>query len=354
MIFASDNWAGASEKVMAALAAQAKRGGPAYGHDATTRLVERRLSEVFEREVAVFFVATGTAANALALSAYARPGGIAFSHVEAHVIVDEPGSVELFGGIRVVGLAGAAGKIAPDSLQRGIARFPEGNSHNGRPVAVSLSQLTELGAAYAADEIAAITAVARRHGLAVHMDGARFAAAVAGLDKSPADLTWRAGVDVLSFGGTKNGCVAAEAVVFFAPGDAAGFALARQRAGHTFSKSWSVAAQLDAYLDQGHWLDLARQANAGARRLAETLRAAPDARLLREPDGNEVFAVLSKGLDQRLRAAGAIYHHWSAESLAPHERPAPDEVFVRLVASFSTPAAEIDAFAAALWAAPQQ
>src|SRR5262249_45431048 len=150
---------------------------------------------------------------------------------------------------------------------RAIARFPDGNTHHGRPVAVTLSELTELGAAYSADEIGALADIARRRGLAVHMDGARFAAAVAGLNAAPADLTWRAGVDVMSFAGTKNGCLAAEAVVFFDPAEAKGFAIARQRAGHTFSKNWFAAAQFDAYFDHGHWLDLARAANAAARRL---------------------------------------------------------------------------------------
>jgi threonine aldolase len=348
MIFASDNWAGASEKVMAALAEQAKRGGPAYGDDLLTKLAERRFAEVFERKVAVFFVATGTAANALSLAAYAQPGAVAFCHREAHLIADEPGSAELFGGIRLIGLSGDAGKIAPDTLDRAVARFPEGNTHHGRPVAVSLSQLTELGAAYTVEEVGALGEVAKRRGLAMHMDGARFAGAVAGLGASPADLTWRAGVDVLSFGGTKNGCLAAEAVIFFEPAAGQGFGLARQRAGHTFSKSWFVAAQFDAYLDHGHWLDLARAANAAAGRLADALRKCREARLVRDPDGNQVFAILSKGLDHRLRAAGAVYHPWSAESLPEDERPDSDEVLVRLVASFNAAGEDVDRFAAAL------
>jgi len=331
---------------MAALAEQAKRGGPAYGDDLLTKLVERRFAEIFERKVAVFFVATGTAADALSLSAYGQPGAVAFCHREAHVIADEPGSAELLGGVRLIALAGEAGKIAPETLDRALGRFPEGNTHHGRPVAVSLSQLTELGAAYTPHEIAALTAVAKRRGLAVHMDGARFAGAVAGLDASPADITWRAGVDILSFGGTKNGCLAAEAVIFFEPADAAGFALARQRAGHTFSKSWFVAAQFDGYLDHGHWLDLARSANATARRLAEAIRGSVGARLVREPDGNEVFAIFAKELDHRLRAAGAVYHPWSVESLPEDERPHSDEVLVRLIASFSTPSEDVDRLAA--------
>src|SRR6185369_7156713 len=145
-----------------------------------------------------------------------------------------------------------------------------------------------------------------------------------------------------------NGCLAAEAVVFFDPADAKGFAIARQRAGHTFSKSWFVAAQFDAYFHNGHWLDLARGANATARRLSEAIRKCREARLVRDPDGNEVFAIFSKNLDHRLRAAGAVYHPWSVESLSEDERPDSDEILVRLVAGFTTAAEDVDRFAAAL------
>ena len=297
MNFASDNWAGASERVIAALVEAARRGGPAYGGDPLTAAVTKRFSEIFERDVAVFFVATGTAANALALGHYGRPGSVAFCHRQAHVLVDEPGSTELFGsGMRLIGLDGVAGKIEPTTLGEALGRFCEGNVHHGQPAAVSLTELTELGATYQPDEVAAIVEVARGRRMAVHMDGARFAGAVAALGCAPADLTWRAGVDVLSFGGTKNGCIAAEAVVFFDPSAAVGFALARQRAGHAFSKNWFVAAQFAAYLADGHWLDLARHANAMAARLAAVLKILPAVRLAVEPAANEVFAVVPRAL----------------------------------------------------------
>ena len=343
MIFASDNWAGASDRVIAAVAGGARKGGPAYGGDPLTRAVEARFSEVFEREAAVFFVATGTAANALALSVFARPGAFVFAHREAHVIADEPGSTELFGGgLRLVGLGGAAGRITAEGFAAALGTEP--NPHFGEPVAVSLSEITELGTAYRPDMVAAIAALARARGLGVHMDGARFAGAVAGLGVSPADLTWRAGVDVMSFGGTKNGCIAADAVVFFDKDRARHFALARQRAGHTFSKSWFVAAQFAAYLDDGHWLAMARHANAMAARLAAAIRASGSARLAVEPDANEVFAILPKLLDERLRAAGAVYHPWSPAVLSAGERPSPDEILVRLVTSFATTAAAVERF----------
>ena len=353
MRFASDNWAGASPEIVAAVAEVAKNGGPAYGGDALTKAVERRFSDLFEREVAVFLVGTGTAANALALSSFARPGGVVFAHRQAHVMVDEAGAVEFHGGgLKLVGLDGDHGKFAPATLADAMARFPAGAVHHGQPVAVSLTEITELGAAYRSDEIAAIAEVARSRGVAVHMDGARFAGAVVALGVSPADLTWRAGVDVLSFGGTKNGCLAAEAIVFFDPAHARDVDFARQRAGHGFSKNWFLAAQFDAYLRDGHWLDLARNANAMGARLAAAIEASPAARLALTPAANEVFVILRRAAHERLTAAGAAYYPWSSGGL-PHDVDADaGEIMVRLVTSVQTTAEDIDRFAAALADAP--
>jgi threonine aldolase len=349
MILASDNWAGASERVIEAIAEAARDGGPAYGGDPLTKAVEQRFCEVFEREVAVFFVATGTAANALGISTFARPGGVVFCHRMAHLHTEEAGATELFsGGMKTIGLDGRDGKLTPDVLAAAVERFPADSRHHGQPVAMSLSNLTEIGTAYGVGEVAALAEAAKRRGLIVHMDGARIANAVAGVGCSPAELTWRAGVDVLSFGATKNGCVAADAVVFFDPSAVRDFAYARQRAGHTFSKSWFVAAQFDAYLADDHWLDLARRANGSAARLAAALEASPSARLAIKPEGNEVFAILDRDLDARLREAGVVYHQWSDAALDEASRPAPGEVLVRLVASFSTSEAEIDEFTALL------
>lgn len=347
MNFASDNWAGASERILAALAKAAASGGPAYGADALTAAVCDRFNEIFEREVAVFLVASGTVANALALSAYARPGGIVFAHDEAHVAVDEAGAFEFFsGGNRIAMLPATAGKISADALARALARLPEGDVHHGRPVAVSLTQITEYGATYQPDEIAEVARVAKARGLAVHMDGARFAGAVVALRLSPAEITWRAGVDVLSFGGTKNGCFAAEAVVFFDPAAARDFAYARQRAGQGYSKNWFIAAQLLAYFDGGHWLELAAHANRMAARLAEAIARSGSAQLALHPDANEIFAVVKNTVDARLRAAGAVYHQRPATGLAIEV--AADETTIRLVTSFQTKEAEIDRFAALL------
>ena len=349
MIFASDNWAGASPKIVDALAEAALSGHPAYGADDLTRAVERRFSELFEREVTVFLVASGTVANALALSAYARPGGVVFCHTHAHIAVDEAGATSFFGGgITLTTLDGESGKLSPAALAAALDHMTIHVPHSGQAVAVSLTEITELGVAYRPDEVRAIADVAHAHGCAVHMDGARFANAIAALGCSPADITWRAGVDVLSFGGTKNGCLAAEALVFFDKAPARDAAFQRQRAGQGFSKNWFIAAQLDAYLKDDHWLELAGHANGMAARLAAAIERSGEGRLALRPDGNEIFAVLSKAADERLKAAGALYYPWPADTLPAAARPEADEVSVRLICSWQTTEDDVDRFAAVL------
>lgn len=344
MIFASDNWSGASERVMAALAEAARTGGPAYGADALTKAVEKRFADLFEHEVAVFLVASGTFANLLSLSTYARPGGIVLAHAEAHINVDETSGTEFGTGSKIIALAAEQGKISAEALAAAVSRESHGY-HGGQFTTLSLTQLTELGAAYTPAEVAALTKIAKGAGLAVHMDGARFANALAALDVSPADMTWRAGVDVLSFGGTKNGCIAAEAVIFFDPRQARDAGFIRQRGGQGFSKSWFIAAQFEAYLKDGHWLTLARHANTMAARLAKGIRGTKRARLAFEPAGNELFAIMENGLDAKLKAAGAVYYPWPADSLPVAERPGAGETMVRLLTGWQTTAAEVDRFA---------
>ena len=349
MIFASDNWAGASPKIIDALAAAARTGGPAYGGDDLTRAVERRFAELFEREVAVFLVASGTVANSLALSAYARPGGVVFCHSRAHIAVDEAGATSFFGGgVTLTGLDGEGGKFAAEELQAAVRRMTDHVPHSGQPVAVRLTEITELGQVYRPEEIAEIAEVAHAGGLGVHMDGARFSNAVAALGVTPAELTWRAGVDVLSFGGTKNGCIAAEAVVFFNPAHARDVPFQRQRAGQGFSKNWFLAAQFEAYLDAGHWLELAGHANRMAARLAAAIRRSSRARLAIEPGGNELFVVLARDADRRLKSAGARYNPWPEDAVPAAARPGADEILVRLIASWQTRAEDVDRFAAVL------
>ncbi len=344
MNFASDNWAGATAEVMAALTRCNDGFAPGYGNDALTRRVTERFSEVFEREVEVWFTATGTASNSIGLAALSRPGGIVFCSADAHIHMDEWGATEFqSGGMKLVTAAADDGKIAPESLAALLAKYPTGNRF-GTPVAFSLTNATELGTVYTPDEVAALAGQASAAGLAVHVDGARFGNAVAALGTRPADLTWRAGVDLMSFGGTKNGCWAAEAVIVFSPDRVQDLAARRQRAGHTFSKSRFVAAQFEAYLEADNWLRWAGHANAMADRLRQGLRQHPTARLGWESTANEVFAVLPVDSIAAVRAAGGSLYEW--DSLAVDAGPG--RQLVRLVTSWATTEANVDAFLAAL------
>jgi threonine aldolase len=343
MNFASDNWAGAAAPVAEALVAAARDPAPAYGGDELTGKVTERFAELFEREVAVFLVPTGTAANALSVSAMARPTGLLFCHRDAHINTDEGGAAEFLAGLKLIGLDGARGKVAPDALAQAIARHPADDVHHGRPAGVSLTQLTEYGTAYSIAELTELSAAARRAGIAVHMDGARFANAAAALGASPAELSWRAGVDILSFGGTKGGCWMAEAIVAFDPALAAEIATLRKRAGHLVSKHRLIAAQMLAYLEDGLWLELARHANRMAALLADWIDAA-GGRLAWPADGNELFAILPRTALARAKQAGATFYEWYPH-WAPAERPpAGDEALVRLVTSFATTEAEVERF----------
>jgi threonine aldolase len=338
--FASDNWSGASAAVTAAIGQHGEGFAPAYGGDEVTAAVARKFSETFEKDVAVYFVGSGTAANALSMAAAARPGGLIFCSADAHLYNDEMGASEfLSGGMKLIPLAARHGLIDSATLAHGLARFPD-DSRTGVPAILSLTQASELGTLYGVGQVRALSEIAKGRGMAVHMDGARFANAVAALDVAPAELTWKAGIDIMSFGGTKNGCWAADAIVVFAPERFGDIGAIRQRAGHMMSKARFVAAQFEGYFEDGNWLTTARHANNMARRLAEGIRVSGTARLGWEPQANEVFAVLSSGTIGRLRAKGAMFYEWPAGYL----ELGPEEELVRLVTSFATRTEEVEEF----------
>ncbi|WP_394886793.1 threonine aldolase family protein [Mesorhizobium sp. AaZ16] len=344
MIFASDNWAGAHPKIAAGLLRHASGFDTAYGGGALDQAVAERFNEIFEREVAVFFVGTGTAANSLSLASFNRPGGVSFCHREAHMLEDECGAPEHFtGGSRLQAVDGPLGRMTPETLERAIGRFVPEFVHAGRPMAVSLTQATEVGTIYSLDAIEAISAVAKRHNLPLHIDGARFANALVALETTPAEMTWKRGVDIVSFGGTKNGCWCAEAVVLFDTGRANEFAFLRKRAAQLFSKSRFIAAQFDAYFTDGLWLETARHANATARLLASHIEASSRVWLAWEPQANELFAIMSRELMEGLTAAGAVFYPWNT----PHGYTGAigeEETICRFVTSFATTAEDVDRF----------
>jgi threonine aldolase len=342
MNFASDNATIVAPEILNAIV-QANSGyALAYGNDDATRALERRMDELFGREVATFLVATGTAANALAIAHLAAPWHAVLCHEASHLATDEAGAPEFFGGgLKLIGMPGSDGKIAPDTLQETIGRG-RGVPHSVIPGVLSLSQSTEFGTVYRNGDIRALAEIAHEKGMAVHMDGARLANALVRNGGTIADATWKAGVDALSFGATKDGALAAEAVIFFDPARAAGFASRRKRGGQLFSKHRFFAVQLLAWLDDSLWLTLARRANDAATRLAQGLAAA-SLRPVWPVEANEVFVLLSPEADERLKRAGASYVPWPLEFLPASQVPAGHELF-RLVTSFATTDEDVENF----------
>ncbi len=338
-LFTSDNVTAACPEVMDAILAANSGGAASYGADRWSARLEKTLSGIFETEVAVFPVVTGTASNALALSALTPSFGKIYCHELAHINTDECGAPELFtGGAKLIPMRGAHVRIDAEGLASAIQG--RGNVHHAQPSTVSVTQASEGGTVYAVAEIAAIAEVARAHGLKIHMDGARFANALATLGASPADMTWKSGVDVLSFGGTKNGCLAAEAIVFFDPAAAEGFPFLRKRAGQLLSKMRFVSAQLEAYLSDGVWLRNARHANAMAARLSAGLASQEGVELAYPTQSNEVFVRLEEAIVARLKAAGFDVNgdelDGSAARFVTSWNTAPDDV-ERLLAAAAGP-----------------
>jgi threonine aldolase len=334
--FRSDNISGAAPEIVEAVVRANRGTAGAYGADEWTARVEARLQEVFETECRVAPIVTGTAANALSLALLAPPLGTIFCHAEAHVQVSECGAViAATGGAKLTPLAGAHGKLAPETLREALRYHPDPGL--GVPAALSLTQLSEAGTRYSVAETAGLAEIARAAGMGVHMDGARFANALVGLGCSPAEATWKAGVDVLSFGATKNGALTADAIVVFRPELAETLTYRRLRGGHLLSKLRFVSAQLEAYLEDDLWLRLAARANAAARRLAEGLAGVPGVELLHPVEGNQVFCRLPAGLEAALGARGFLLHPWGL----------PGAGEVRLVCAFDRTEAEVDALVAA-------
>lgn len=344
MYFGSDNWAGAHPRVTEALARHADGFAPSYGKSDLDRAVASRFNDIFEREVAVFFVGTGTAANSLALASVNRPGGVTFCHREAHVAEDECGAPEfLTGGARLIPIEGAEGRLDPDLLRAEMERFPPGAVHSGQPMAVSITQATEFGTVYDGQAISTIAGMAAERGVPLHMDGARFANALVHLGMTPAEMTWKRGVDIVSFGATKNGCWCAEALVFMDPETAREMPFIRKRAAQLFSKSRFVAAQFEAYFENGLWLELAAHSNAMAQRLAEGLSNSNTARLGWTSQTNEVFAIVRRENAEAARAEGAVFYDWMPPRDMTHG-PGADEMLARLVTSFATTQEDVDRF----------
>ncbi len=336
MNFCSDNASGAAPEILRALEAANDGWAMPYGNDDLTRRLQARVQEIFETEAVVLPVATGTAANVLCLSVMTPPYGAIYCHRESHINVDECGAPEFYsGGAKLVALPGDHCKLTPATLEAAIV--DAGDVHSVQPAAVSLTNASEAGTVYTPEETRAIAEIAKAHGLGLHLDGARFANALVALGCSPAEATWKAGVDALALGATKNGVLAGELVVLFDPGKAEELGYRRKRGGHLLSKMRFLSAQLEAYLADDLWLRNARHANAMAAALAEGLAELPGVELSHPVEANEIFVILPEPMIEGLFARGFQFYRWGPET----------DREVRLVTAFNTDPAHVDAFLSA-------
>ena len=334
--FRSDNTGRAAPEILDALVRANSGTALGYGADEWTARLQERFGELFETRVRVFPVATGTAANALSLAAISPPWGLVYCSEMAHINTSEANAAGFFGGgLKLVPVAGNHGRISAEALAQTLAGIQPGAIHRGQPAAVNLTQASDLGAVYSLDDIRAVSDIAKARGLRVHMDGARFANALARLQCSPAEMSWRSGVDILSFGATKNGGALCDAIVVFKPELADGLAMQLRRAGQVWSKMRFAAAQLLAYVEDGLWLRLAQASNRAAARIAAGVAGLPGVRPIAPVEANELFLEMSSEVIDALEQGGFQFYRRSA-------------TLARFVCRFDVTDAEADALVAAL------
>ena len=328
--FASDNVAGACPEVLEAIVKANDGIAAPYGNDEWSTNLQNKFSDIFEKDVVVYPTASGTASNALALSALTPVFGNIYCHRLSHINTDECGAPEFYtGGAKLVTLKGVNGKITPEELSDNIGGV--GIVHHTQPSVVSITQLSETGEVYQLDEISTIAETARKHNLKMHMDGARFANALVSLGVTPAEMTWKSGIDVLSFGATKNGCIAAEAIIFFKPELVGNLPFLLKRSGHLLSKMRFVSAQLDAYISNEVWLRNAKHANKMGKKLSEGLSLNPNIELTYPTQANEVFAKFPRSIIEHLNSEGYKMNEDELDGKA-----------VRLVAAWNTENSDVD------------
>jgi threonine aldolase len=339
MFFASDNAGPVPQQVLDQMVSANSGYLPSYGADPQMEQVTRLVREKFEApDAAIYLVSTGTAANALALSTLSQPWETVFCSPVSHIHEDECNAPEFYMGGGKLTLVGDNDKITPEALIKSIEGEENRGVHGPQRGPVSITQITEKGHSYSVEEVQAISNVAKTYGLALHMDGARFTNAIVARNASPAEMTWRAGVDALSFGGTKNGLMGVEGVIFFDPKHAWEFELRRKRGAHLFSKHRYFSAQMLAYLTDDLWLDLARRANGNFARLKAGLETIPDVHFRGNPDGNMTFFDMPRALHKRAEAEGAVYYWDDVEG------PMDQMIMGRLVCDWSITHELIDQF----------
>ena len=333
--FRSDNVGGVAPELLEALQAANRGTAAPYGDDDFTHAMTARFRHAFEHDgLLAFPLATGTGANAVALAALANPYGAIYCHETAHINVYECGAPELFTGAKLVGLTGDGYKLQAAALDAALGLAGRGNATRVQPFALNLTQPTDFGTLYSLDELRNLSEVAHRHGLLVHLDGARFANAIAAIGCSPAEMTWRAGIDVVSFGATKNGAMNAEAVLVFDPAVAARVPFLMKRGGQVVSKARFLSAQLERYLADDRWLERARRSNANAARLARRLQAIPGVELSGKVEINMLFARLPEAAVAALDCGPFRYYKLGREQrfVCRHDQePAGMELLVTTV-----------------------
>src|SRR6056300_1075927 len=328
--FASDNVAGACPEVLESIIKANEGDSTPYGNDQISSELQNKFSEIFEKEVVVFPITSGTAANALALSTMTPSFGNIYCHRLSHINLDECGAPEFYtGGGKLVTLKGVMGKITSDELDQSIGG--KGIVHHTQPSSVSITQVCETGEVYQLEEIKKIAEVTHKHNLNLHMDGARFANALVALNTTPAEMTWKSGIDVLSFGATKNGCLAAEAIIFFKKELVGNLGFLMKRAGHLLSKMRFVSAQLDAYLENDVWLKNAKHANKMGKMLSDGLAAHQEIEIAYPTEANEVFAKFPRNMIEYLNSEGYKMNEDELDGQA-----------VRLVAAWNTQESDVD------------
>ncbi|WP_341367400.1 beta-eliminating lyase-related protein [Yoonia sp. BS5-3] len=342
MFFASDNAGPAHPKVMEALIAANEGYAMGYGADPIMDAVRTQIQGLFEApDAAVYLIINGTAANSVLLGTMAQPWQTIFCADVAHIHEDECNAPEFYSGAKLTLVPTTDGKMAADDLHQKIAAEQNRGVHGPQRGPLSITQVTEKGTLYSLDELAALSRIAQDFGMQTHLDGARFANALVALDCTPAEMTWKAGIDAVSFGGTKNGALGVEACVIFDPALAWEFELRRKRGGHLLSKHRFLSAQMQAYLTDGLWLDMARAANARCMQLAEGLRGHNAAEMLYEPQANMIFFQMPRSEHKRMRDGGAVYYVMDGDP----EVGDPDEPLTgRLVTDWSMTAEGVSQF----------
>jgi threonine aldolase len=344
MFFTSDNAAPAHPAIMDAMLSANTGYTSGYGAEDAMASVQQSIRDLFEApNAAVYLVSTGTAANALALATITKPWETIFCHRNAHIEEDECGAPEFYAnGAKLTLVDGPDAMMTPENLQAAIEYTGRLGVHNVQRGSLSITNVTEVGTVYSLEQIQTLTKIAHTGGVKTHLDGARFANAMVALNCTPAELTWKSGIDCVSFGGTKNGCLGVEAVIFFNPDMAWEFELRRKRGGHLLSKHRMLSAQMQGYLADNLWIDLAKQANTAGKKLATGLANTTEAEFVHPTHANMIFAKWTRATHDKLAAQGSNYYYWPANPTPTG--PADEKLSARLVCNWSTTDAEIDQF----------